>query len=187
MPDEPRSVLGPVRIMAADESWPRLFQAERSALLAVRPNPFREIEHFGSTAVPGLAAKPVIDIMAAVAKLADLDAAEPALAVLGYERLDVGFRKRRFYRKPDDGSGAAVNLHAVTADRWSHKSERLFRDWLMARPDAAQAYATLKAELASRFPDDAPAYTAAKSEFIRRIVNAARQRLGLPQETDWDE
>lgn len=181
------SALGGVRIRAADENWPRLFATECSALRAVQPNPFIEIEHFGSTAVPGLLAKPIIDVMASVGSMLALEPAEPALVSLGYRRLDVGFEKRRFYRKSEGGSGAAVNLHVIAEDRWTNKGERLFRDWLIQHPDTARGYADLKVDLAARFPDDTLAYTAAKTEFIRRVVNTARQHLGLPPETDWIE
>ena len=177
--------LGSVAIAQPDERWPRLFAAERRAL--ERIGPLVEIEHFGSTAVPGLAAKPVIDIMASVARLASLDRAEQTLASLGYLPLDVGFAKRRFYRKQDVAPGIAANLHVVTADRWDDKGERLFRDWLIKHPQTAHRYALLKRDLAMRFPEDTEAYTAAKTEFIREVVNLAREDRRLPPETDWSE
>jgi len=181
-----QEALGGVTMAPPDECWPILFEAERRSLGAIASHSFMHIEHFGSTAVPGLAAKPVIDIMVAVERLEALDEIEPALASLGYKRLDVGFRKRRFYRKREVGPGVAANLHFVTADRWPDKSERLFRDWLIEHPETARGYAELKAALASRFPEDTVAYTAAKTEFIREIVNQARLARGFPPETDWD-
>jgi len=177
--------LGSVAIAQPDERWPRLFAVERRALEGI--GPLIEIEHFGSTAVPGLAAKPVIDIMASVARLASLDRAERALASLGYRLLDVGFAKRRFYRKREVALGIAANLHVVTAERWEDKGERLFRDWLIIHPETAHRYALLKRDLATRFPEDAEAYTAAKSKFIRKVVNLAREDRQLPLETDWSE
>lgn len=180
-----RAQLGGVRIAAPDARWAGLFDAERRRLTVL--GVFLELEHFGSTAVPGLAAKPVIDILACAPRLADLDAVEPALAALGYRRLDVGFQRRRFYRNDDVGGGAAANLHVVTADRWADKSERLFRDWLIAHPGAAREYADLKDSLARRHAEDMEAYTAAKTAFIQGIVNQARAAQGWPPQTDWSE
>lgn len=182
-----RRVLGDVTMVRPDERWPRLFAKERLTLEALAAIPFIHIEHFGSTAVPGLPAKPVIDIMASVERLETLDSAEPALAAVGYRRLEVGFRYRRFYRKQEVLPGVAANLHVITADRWETKSERLFRDWLIGHPETARDYALLKRELAARFAEDMAAYTAAKSEFIQAIVNLARQDRGLEPETDWRE
>ncbi|WP_340647646.1 GrpB family protein [Phenylobacterium sp.] len=176
-----------MKISVANARWPELFNVERASLRSLEPSPFLDIEHFGSTAVPGLAAKPVIDIMASVAGTDALDRAEPALAALGYHRLEVGFRKRRFYRKAEERSDEAVNLHVIPCERWANKNERLFRDWLIERPEVASAYRALKEELAARFPVDPTAYTTGKTEFIRQTVNQARRHLGLPAETNWDE
>jgi GrpB-like predicted nucleotidyltransferase (UPF0157 family) len=174
-----------VAIVPPDERWSRLFAAERRRLESLRT--LIDIEHFGSTAVPGLAAKPVIDIMASVAQLATLDQVEQDLASLGYRLLDVGFAKRRFYRNQDVAPGITANLHVVTVDRWRDKGERVFRDWLIKHPETAHRYALLKRNLATRFPEDPEAYTAAKTEFIREVVNLARQDRGLPPEIDWSE
>ena len=156
--------LGSVAIAQPDERWPRLFAAERRALESLRT--LIDIEHFGSTAVPGLAAKPVIDIMASVVRLASLDRQERALASRGYRLLDVGFAKRRFYRKQDVAPGIAANLHVVTADRWKDKGERLFRDWLVKHPETAHRYALLKT------PQPTP--TRRPSSFGRSLTSRAK-------------
>lgn len=177
--------LGSVAIAQPDERWPRLFAVERRTLEGI--GQLIQIEHFGSTAVPGLPAKPIIDIMASVARLESLDPVEQAFAFLGYRLLNVGFAKRRFYRKQNVAPGIAANLHVVTAEQWEDKGERLFRDWLIGHPETAHRYAHLKQDLATRFPEDIEAYTAAKTEFIREVVNLARQDRGLSPATDWSE
>jgi GrpB-like predicted nucleotidyltransferase (UPF0157 family) len=162
-----------------------LFAKERCALQRI--DALINIEHFGSTAVPGLVAKPIIDILASVVRLTDIADEEKVIFSLGYRDFDAGFARRRFYRKQDVGPGVGANLHIITADRWGTKSERLFRDWLIDHPRTAQRYARLKRELAVRHPDDVEAYTAAKSEFIREVVNLARSARGMEPETDWLE
>jgi GrpB-like predicted nucleotidyltransferase (UPF0157 family) len=176
----------PVRIVDYDPRWADLFRAELALLTHLRGAPFIDIEHIGSTAVPGLGAKPVIDIMASVNSLEDAERLAPALAGVGYRSLVTDFRKRRFFRKQIDGS-AAAHLHVIPVKAWPMQHERIFRDWLCENPGAAKAYAALKHDLALRHGEDRAAYTRAKSPFIQRLVNKARQARGLPPQTDWDE
>ena len=126
--------------------------------------------HFGSTAVPNLRAKPIIDIMASIDELSLVGAIAPALRRLGYEPAEVGFLKRRFFRKAPPSDGVAYHLHVVRTAAWPNKNELLLRDWLIANPDVAAAYETLKETLAREHPDDMPAYTAGKTDFLRRAV-----------------
>lgn len=175
-----------VQIVEYDPQWPALFVAERDTLRALPDNPLIEIEHFGSTAVPGLAAKPVVDIMASVARLDDVEAFTRHLLTVGYAWVDVGFRERHFFVK-SASEGTGFHLHLIPADAWVEKSERLFRDWLIAHQRVAEAYALLKTDLAERFATDVRGYTKAKSEFISAVVNDARAARGLPPEIDlWD-
>jgi GrpB-like predicted nucleotidyltransferase (UPF0157 family) len=164
-----------------------LFEAERDRLASAVGGAFGNIVHFGSTAVPNLRAKPIIDIMASIDELSLVDAIAPALRRLGYEPAEVDFLKRRFFRKAPSSVGVAYHLHVVTTAAWRNKNELLLRDWLIANADLAAAYEALKDTLARRHPDDMAAYTAGKTDFLRRAVNDARQAKGLPPETDWVE
>jgi GrpB-like predicted nucleotidyltransferase (UPF0157 family) len=172
-----------VQILEYDPQGPKLFAAERDVLRALPDNPLIEIEHFSSTGVPGLSAKPVVDIMASVARLDDVEAFVPHLLALGYARVDVGFRERHLFVKPATNEDAGFHPHLIAAVAWAEKSERLFRDWLLAHQRVAEAYAQLKAELAERFAADPRGYTKAKSAFILAAVNDARAARGLPPET----
>jgi GrpB-like predicted nucleotidyltransferase (UPF0157 family) len=176
-----------VRLADPDVEWARLFNRERHILTTSTGGAFENIAHFGSTAVPGLRAKPIIDIMASVDALFHVDAVMPALLGLGYEPAEVGFLKRRFLRKQPTTIGVGYHLHIIANAAWPHKNELLVRDWLIARPEVAASYAALKETLAQKHPDDMPAYTAAKSAFLRTVVNDARRSRGLPPETDWME
>jgi GrpB-like predicted nucleotidyltransferase (UPF0157 family) len=179
--------LGGVVLATADPGWPRHFGEERARLASVLGALAGELQHFGSTAVPGLDAKPVIDMMAPVAGLDEAEAFCAPLGAAGYAMIDVGFARRRFFRREPDGAASACHLHLVVCRDWPLKNELLFRDWLIEHPEAARAYAVLKARLAVRFGDDMRGYTEGKSAFIRDTVSAARAARGLPPETDWTE
>jgi GrpB-like predicted nucleotidyltransferase (UPF0157 family) len=170
--DPDRATLGTVHLSEASQTWQVLFEAERDRLASAVGGAFGNIVHFGSTAVPNLRAKPIIDIMSSIE---------------GYEPAEVDFLKRRFFRKAPSSDGVAYHLHVVTTAAWRNKNELLLRDWLIANADVAAAYEALKDTLARRHPDDMAAYTAGKTDFLRRAVNDARQAKGLPPETDWVE
>jgi len=176
-----------VQLAEPNPAWPELFEHERRHLGQIAGGAFHNIAHFGSTAIPGLRAKPIIDIMASVETLALVDPWLPALAGLGYHPDDRVFLNRRFFRKPMTPLGVAYHLHIVTNADWPDKHERLATDWLIAHPAVAAAYEALKQDLARQYPDDLPAYTAAKSVFLRQIVNDARRSIGLPPRTEWTE
>jgi GrpB-like predicted nucleotidyltransferase (UPF0157 family) len=177
MPDWDSDVDPPVRLIAYDPSWPARFASER-ALLAPLLAPWLAgpIEHIGSTAVPGLAAKPVIDIAAAVRTLPDSLAAIPSLPQLGYLYAPYKTEVMHWFCKPAR-SFRTHHLHLVPLDSplWS---ERLaFRDYLRRHPDAAAQYAELKRRLAEEHELDREAYTDAKGPFVARILNLARVEI----------
>lgn len=167
-----------VRICAYDPAWPTAFAVEAARLLRALPE-FRQIDHIGSTAVPGLAAKPVIDMMAPVRRLRDFNA-EPLLT-LGYQRRETSMTNRLFLSRPACGRRPAFNLHVVSAATFGTRSERLLRDHLRRDPEAAEAYASLKSRLAARFRDDVQGYTRAKTGLVQRLTEAARLAANLPQ------
>lgn len=187
MPDPSKLALGHIELVDYDPLWPESFGVEYDLLQSLPHSPFIELEHFGSTAVPGLRAKPIIDIMASVTRLQAAEAFSAVLKGAGYRLLDVGFRKRHFFQKAAIDEAPRVHLHVVTDAAWPHKNERLLRNWLIARADVAVAYERLKATLAQRFPEDPRAYTEGKTTFLRDAVNDARASHGLAPEVCWDE
>ena len=146
---------------------------------------FDAVEHIGSTSVPGLAAKPVVDLMAAAAGLDAVAAAGDALAGLGYRRFEVGMPERLFYYRDEDGQ-RAYQLHVVPADTWDTRNERLLRDHLRAHPDDARRYAELKQRLAAEHTDGTE-YTKAKTELIQELTDRVRADRGLPSAPVWEE
>jgi len=176
-----------VEIVPYDPRWPRLFEEEKTHLLACLPRHLvRRIEHFGSTAVPGLGAKPIVDMLVEVA---DLEATKleivPVLESQGYDyvwRPTHGDDGPPFYawfikREPRTRT-RTHHIHMVEAhfEQWDHL---LFRDYLVAHPPVAREYETLKRRLASDHPHDRIAYTNGKTEFVTAVLaNAKNSREG---------
>lgn len=172
-----------VRVEEYDSAWPARAAAAIEEVRGALGPVIVHIEHIGSTSVPGLAAKPIIDLMAAVPELDDVD--EQAVTGLGYARFETGMPNRLFFlQRAEDGSGH--NLHIVTADTWETRNERILRDHLLAHPDALQQYAELKQELAQQGLDD-DSYGRAKTGLIQRLMDQARDERGLPRVPVWEE
>ena len=131
------------------------------------------IEHVGSTSVPGLAAKPIIDIDVVVASAEDVPAAVERLESLGYRHEgDLGIPGREAFSAPEDLP--AHHVYVCSADTPALKKHLMFRDYLRSHPDDAKAYAELKMVLADQFAHNREAYTESKSAF----VNSRLQRAG---------
>jgi GrpB-like predicted nucleotidyltransferase (UPF0157 family)/GNAT superfamily N-acetyltransferase len=156
----------PIRIAPYDPGWPRRFEQERAVLEATIGRwAVGGIHHVGSTAVPGLAAKPVIDILVGVESLDASRAALEPLAGLGYLHAPYREREMHWLCKPSP-SHRTHHLHLAPLDGKRFDDEIRFRDRLRADPSLAREYAALKRDLALRFGDDREAYTEAKSDFI---------------------
>lgn len=159
-------------LVASDPGWPIAYALARDEILDLLPDPLR-IEHIGSTAVPGLAAKPVIDIIMLLADMAPARAALPALARLGYEfRPDVSSPARLFLRRIGADGVRTHHLHIHT-DPGDVQRHVLFRDRLRADPATRQAYAALKHDLALRHAGNREAYAKGKDGFVDAVVRAA--------------
>ncbi|HVG35236.1 MAG TPA: GrpB family protein [Pyrinomonadaceae bacterium] len=163
-----------------DPRWPMLYAQERELILSLMAQDLAAIEHIGSTAVPGLGAKPIIDIMAAVRSLRDAERCIEPLARIGYEYVpefeDV-MPERRYFRK-SAGRTRTHHLHMVelSSDFW--RRHLLFRNFLRAHPSTAHQYYCLKKELARKFRTKREAYTDAKTSFIEDIVKRAQMESG---------
>lgn len=163
-----------IEIVLYDPSWPTLFAAEATRLRAVlAPNLILGLEHFGSTAIPGLAAKPIIDILIAVPSLAA--ARETAIAPLedlGYLHwYDNPKTDRMFFVKGLPPHGARRTHHVHMTEPSGEMWQRLaFRDYLRTHPDEAVRYERLKRELAAKHRDDREAYTGAKEAYVAAVM-----------------
>lgn len=168
-----------VVIHHADPVWPELYERERVRLAALLGGRLTAIAHVGSTAVPGLAARPVIDILAGVADLAtDGPAGVAALTAAGWVYVpahEAAFPDRRFLYRPGSRDDA-FHLHLVTEGEPDWDDLLLFRDHLRAHPRAALAYQQLKHVLVARSADR-QAYTEGKAGFVTSILAVARAGL----------
>ena len=174
----------PVEVVAYDARWPALADSARAELLSALPGVFVDIEHIGSTSVPGLAAKPIIDLMAAADSLPGVTEHDGALRTIGYERYETGMPGRLFYRRDRNGR-RTHQLHVVTVDSWPTRNERILRDHLRTHPADAARYGALKQTLSAEHTDS-PAYTRAKTDPIQELTDRARAGRGLPPVPVWE-
>jgi GrpB-like predicted nucleotidyltransferase (UPF0157 family) len=163
----------PVHIVPYDPAWPALFEKERRTLETLLAKWLvGPVEHVGSTAVPGLAAKPVIDIMAAVESLDASRPAIPALADLDYLYFPYRPEEEHWFCKPS-AKFRTHHLHLVPMGFRSWKERLVFRDYLRRNSATAAEYAALKRRLATQYEFDREAYTEAKGPFVQRVLEQA--------------
>ncbi|HEY7295296.1 MAG TPA: GrpB family protein [Dehalococcoidia bacterium] len=164
-------------ILDYDPAWPGSYTREAELIEQALDGRYVALEHIGSTAVPGLAAKPIIDIMAGLESLADATACIAPLERIGYEfhpeiTARLGMNDDRLFVKRSQGQVAAhLHLAAYGGSFWREKL--LFRNFLRGHPDTAAQYAALKRTLAPRF-SDGPSYSTAKTEFVQSVLQQAR-------------
>lgn len=162
-----------IEVVPHDPAWADAYQTEVHKLSAAFASDQAEFHHIGSTAIPGILAKPVIDIMVVVAKLERVEDWIPKMAVRGYEyRGEAGIPGRQFFRKDTNGV-RSHHVHIFEAGHPNIAVQINFRDYLRAHPAEAQAYSRLKQELAARFRHSPEEYTEAKTDFITHINQLA--------------
>ena len=172
-----------IEIVSYDPGWPSAFEAEASRLRAALKAVALRIDHNGSTAIPGLAAKPIIDIQISVAALQPLPAYGPALEALGYTHVphpDDSFSP--FFHRPIEWPHTH-HVHVVERGGREERRTLAFRDYLREHPDEARAYEELKRSTAAQTAgvdrESQERYAMAKTDFIERVVAVAIAR-GYP-------
>jgi GrpB-like predicted nucleotidyltransferase (UPF0157 family) len=167
-----------IRVIRYDPEWPRRFEAERALLEgALAPWLDGGVHHVGSTAIPGISAKPIIDMIAGVRDLDEARAASEPLNELGYR--DAPHRPgiaHHFAKIAPEGAEFGLHLTERESDLWR---ERLtFRDLVQGDPELAAEYEALKLRLAAAHPGDSRAYTAGKRAFVGRVLASAGVEFG---------
>lgn len=158
-----------VEIVAYNPAWPELYLQKATRLKPLLGENLVALHHIGSTAVPGLAAKPTIDILAVVRSHTRLDACNPALEGLGYQpKGEYGIPGRRYFRMLD-GEVHLFHIHAFEQGHSEIGRHLNFRDYLRAHPNDAGAYEELKRSLADRYRHDLKGYTEGKTDFIGEL------------------
>lgn len=182
-----RAVREEVAIAPYDPAWPELFRQESEHLISCLPNELvRRIEHFGSTAVPGLAAKPIVDMLVEVTDLQEaIVRIAPVLESQGYDYFwrpthgDDGPPFYAWFIKRDPRTGVRTHhIHMVERHFTDHWDRLLFRDYLIEHPKVAAEYEALKRHLASSTKRDRVAYTLGKTEFIAKVTEQAKRYYG---------
>ena len=166
----------PVIIVDYDPDWPVQFERIKTTVLAGLGAVAVAVEHVGSTSVPGLAAKPILDIDVVVADESEVAAGIRLLRTLGYEHEgDLGITGREAFSVPD--GAVPHHLYLVTAGGRELKRHLAFRDRLRADPEEAREYEALKRRLAAQFGAGRTGYSDAKTDFVEQLL---AQELGSP-------
>jgi len=171
----PNTAEMPVFLVPYDDSWPSQFDDEAARIKSLFEPGYVTIEHIGSTAIPGIAAKPIIDIMVLIDSIDDAPHFIAHLEELQYHYHPYGediFPERRWHCKPNP-LNRTHHLQLVERDSRFHFEHLLFRDFLRVNRDDALAYEALKTALAEQFPKDREGYTDGKSDFVGEILARA--------------
>ena len=171
-----------ITVLNYDPEWPLKYERERKAIAEILDGNGISIYHIGSTSVPGLAAKPIIDMMAVVRSLEKVDDARGKFSELGYEYLgEFGIACRRYFRK--GGDERTHQIHIFQADDWNNIERHLaFRDYMRTHEKERAEYAKIKTALAQRFPYDIDGYCDGKDAFVREM----EKRALLEYDGTWD-
>lgn len=168
-----------VIVTAYDETWPALFEEEAKKIKGILGSHCKVIHHIGSTAVKGLKAKPIIDILPIVDNIFEIDKYNSDFEALGYECMgEFGIPGRRYFRKGGDNRTHQIHIFEE-GNKKDIQRHLALRDYLRSHPEDALAYGALKEKLASRFPDDIEAYCDGKDEFVKELERKAMIWAGL--------
>jgi GrpB-like predicted nucleotidyltransferase (UPF0157 family) len=163
-----------VHVVPHDPAWQHAFTAEAERIAHALGEPHVRVHHIGSTAIPGIAAKPVIDILLEVDVIDRLDRQRADMQALSYEALgEFGIQGRRYFRKNTATGIRTHHVHGFRTGSAEAVRHLAFRAYLVAHPDESQAYGALKEALAMQHPNDMPAYMDGKDVFIKERVRRA--------------
>lgn len=156
-----------------NENWNRMFEDEAKKIKAIFGDELNDIHHIGSTSVPGLQAKPIIDMMPVVKDITRIDSFNEQMKELGYECMgEFGMEGRRYFRK--GGDHRTHHVHAFQMDNIEDIQRHLaVRDFLRTHPELASQYGSLKERLARQYPDDIEAYMDGKDSFVKNLEKEA--------------
>ncbi|MGG2185758.1 GNAT family N-acetyltransferase [Bacillus altitudinis] len=161
-----------VEVVEFKKEWHEEFRQEKQRLKQIIQKIWIEGYHIGSTSVTGLVAKPIIDILIEVSDIEEIDRKKERFEHLGYEALgENGIKGRRFFQK--GGLNRTHHVHVYERNHPDVKRHLLFRDYLRVHPERAEAYASVKEQLAKQYPEDIQSYMAGKNEIIKEIENEA--------------
>lgn len=170
---------GVVKLRKYDSEWKNLYEKE-SRLITTRISDYIEnIQHIGSTAIPGVVAKPIIDILLAINSIANIEKIKDPLDSIGFiYRGEQGIPDRHLFVKGGKDF-RTHHLHVVEKSHYEWSKHILFRDYLLKYPKEVEAYSNLKQELLRKYEFDREKYTDGKSDFISEILEKARKEFSI--------
>ncbi len=169
-----------VEVIPHNPTWRITFIEDSKQIALAMGENVVTIHHIGSTAIPSIYAKPIIDFLIEVKDIAKVDDQNLAMAVLGYEAMgEFGIRDRRFFLKNSAAGKRTHHLHTFEAKSPEIKRHLAFRDYIIAHPEVAQKYSELKRELAKKYPEDIQGYMKGKNGFIREVEKTALEWQNL--------
>ncbi len=167
-------MLGKVEVVPHDFRWKDSFESESKQIpLALGAN-LVAVHHIGSTSIPQIYAKPIIDILVEVKEITKVDEQNLAMEAIGYEVMgEYGIPGRRYFRKDNEAGVRTHHVHAFEVDSAQVKRHLAFRDYMIAHPEDAQRYSELKQELAKEYSYNIDGYMDGKDEFIKEMHRKA--------------
>jgi GrpB-like predicted nucleotidyltransferase (UPF0157 family) len=165
-----------VEVVPHNLQWRDAFEAESQQVAEAMGENMVAIHHIGSTAIPNIYAKPIIDLLVEVKDISSVDEQSAAMESLGYEVMgDYGIPGRRFFRKNSQAGIRTHHVHTFEIGSAQVKRHLAFRDYMIAHPEDAQQYSNLKRKLAEMYPDDIEGYMDGKDDFIKTIDQKAAE------------
>jgi GrpB-like predicted nucleotidyltransferase (UPF0157 family) len=169
-----------VEVVPHNSHWRDAFEAEAKHVAGALGENVVAIHHIGSTAIPNIYAKPVIDLLVEVRNITEVDGQSSAMESLGYEVMgEYGISGRRYFRKDNPEGIRTHNIHAFEAGSAQVKRHLAFRDYMIAHPVEAQMYSELKRKLAGEHPQSFDGYMDGKDGFIKEMDQRAAQWRSL--------
>ena len=168
-----------VELVPYDKSWAVEFEKEKKKLQKILGKSALDIQHVGSTSIPGLRAKPILDIAVAVKKLSELKRLIVVLEKAGYDVKDSINELGEILARKGTPDNRTHYIHVEVINSMFWNNHILFRDYLLSHPEYIKKYENLKNEMFERFKDERKLYTAAKNDFIEEVLELARDEHGM--------
>lgn len=173
-----------VEVVPHNPKWRDAFEAESKRIAQAMGDNVTTIHHIGSTAIPTIHAKPIIDFLVEVKDINRVDEQSDSMESLGYEVMgEFGIPGRRYFRKDNPPGIRTHQIHTFEAGSTEIERHLAFRDYMIAHPDDAQKYSALKRELAKQYPDDIEGYMDGKDAFVKEMEKRALQWRAMQRNT----
>ncbi|WP_319422968.1 GrpB family protein [Pleurocapsa sp. FMAR1] len=174
-----------VEVVPYNPQWKKAFNAESEKLIAALAENLVFIHHIGSTAIPNIHAKPIIDFLIEVKNIDLITEQTSAIEKLGYEAMgEFGLSGRRYFRKENPSGIRTHHVHIYETNSPEIKRHLAFRDYMIAHPENAEQYSQLKQELAQKHPYNIEGYMDGKNEFVKRMEKKAMRSQTFMNQSD---